>query len=195
MTVFQILAIAIITAFYAVYIGKQAALRKRGISGDRLARGVKPQAVRRLETLLLAVTLLMPVVQYGSIICNSRLIPVFIETPLFMQFAGAVVAFVGLLYFISAVSAMRDSWRAGIDSTQKTDMVVTGIYRFSRNPAFVGFDLMYAGVALMFPNALSIAGTLAGIVLFHLQILAEERYLSATFGAEYAKYREHTLRY
>lgn len=47
---------------------------------------------------------------------------------------------------------MRDSWRAGIDRTQKTKIINTGIYRYSRNPAFVGFDLLYIGMRLAFSN-------------------------------------------
>jgi protein-S-isoprenylcysteine O-methyltransferase Ste14 len=195
MDVFQIAALAIVTAFYGVYIGKQTALRRRGISGNRLARGEKPQSVRRLETALLIVTFTMPAVQYGSIVFDNPVLPVLAETPSFVQFAGAVVAFIGLLYFVMAVAAMRDSWRAGIDSSQTTEMVSTGIYRFSRNPAFVGFDLLYAGIAFMYPNVLTIALTVAGIALFHLQILSEEKYMAETFGTEYEKYRKRTLRY
>ena len=40
---------------------------------------------------------------------------------------------------------MKDSWQAGIPDKDKTELVTTGIYRFSRNPAFLGFDLMYVG--------------------------------------------------
>lgn len=192
---FQIAGLAIVTAFYGVYICKQAALRRRGIRGDRLARGEKPAAVHRLETALLIATLAMPVVQYGSIVFDNPVLPVFAETPSYMRYAGALVAIVGLLYFIAAVAAMRDSWRAGIDSSQKTDLVTTGIYRLSRNPAFAGFDLMYIGITSVFPNALTITMTAICLVLFHLQILKEEEYMAETFGKEYEQYRNHTLRY
>ncbi len=195
MNIFQIAGLAIITAFYGVYVGKQIALRRRGIRGDRLARGEKPLSVRKLEIALLIATFTMPAVQYGSIIFDNPVLPVFSATPSFVQFAGAVIAFTGLLYFVMAITAMRDNWRAGIDLSSKTDMVTTGIYRFSRNPAFVGFDLMYTGITFMFPNALTIAVTVACIVLFHLQILREEKYMTEIFGTGYEKYRKRTLRY
>ena len=37
--------------------------------------------------------------------------------------------------------------------------------------------------------------TVFAIVMPHLQILQEERYLTAAFGAEYLKYRHQVLRY
>lgn len=43
---------------------------------------------------------------------------------------------------------MRDSWRAGISETDKTELVTEGIYQISRNPAFLGFDLLYIGILL-----------------------------------------------
>ena len=43
---------------------------------------------------------------------------------------------------------MRDFWRAGISETDKTELVTEGIYQISRNPAFLGFDVLYFGILL-----------------------------------------------
>lgn len=43
---------------------------------------------------------------------------------------------------------MRDSWRAGISETDKTELVTEGIYQISRNSAFLGFDLLYIAILL-----------------------------------------------
>ena len=51
---------------------------------------------------------------------------------------------------------MKDSWQAGIPDKDKTELVTTGIYRFSRNPAFLGFDLMYVGALLLYGNLLTL---------------------------------------
>lgn len=45
---------------------------------------------------------------------------------------------------------MKDSWRAGIAENDKTEIVTSGIYQISRNPAFLGFDCVYIGLMLMF---------------------------------------------
>ena len=90
---------------------------------------------------------------------------------------------------------MKDSWRAGIPDRDRTELVTDGIYAFSRNPAFLGFDLQYAGVLLMFCNLLTASFTVFAVTMLHLQILQEERYLTAAFGAEYMKYHHQVFRY
>ena len=90
---------------------------------------------------------------------------------------------------------MRDSWRAGIPEHDKTEMVTTGIYSISRNPAFLGFDLVYLGFLLMFFNPVLLVFTIFAVVMLHLQILQEEKFMADTFGSEYEKYRKHVFRY
>lgn len=70
-----------------------------------------------------------------------------------------------------------------------------GIYRWSRNPAFLGFDFMYIGVCLLFCNPLTIAFSIFAIVMLHLQILQEGKYLTAAFGKPYIEYKAQVFRY
>ena len=64
------------------------------------------------------------------------------------RFTGFCIGMLGDLIFLASVLCMKDSWRAGIPDKDKTELVTTGIYRYSRNPAFLGFDLMYIGMLL-----------------------------------------------
>jgi protein-S-isoprenylcysteine O-methyltransferase Ste14 len=73
--------------------------------------------------------------------------------------------------------------------------VTNGIYKFSRNPAFVGFDLLYIGCAAVYPNIINIASVLACIILFHVQILEEERFCAEAFGLGYTDYKAKVMRY
>ncbi len=108
---------------------------------------------------------------------------------------GIGVAALGVLVFIAAAATMRDSWRAGIPEKDKTELVTTGIYRISRNPAFLGFDLLYLGLLLAFFNYLHLLFALCAVVMLHLQILQEEKFLTETFGEKYTEYKKHTGRY
>lgn len=83
---------------------------------------------------------------------------------------------------------MKGSWRAGIPEKKETTLVTEGIYRISRNPAFLGFDLMYVGILVAFPNAWHALATALTILLFHKQILGEEHFLEEAFGDDYLKY-------
>lgn len=194
MNIYEIVSVVSITAFYGVYAVKQIAMRKKGIDTARLGKGDKPRKVAMQERLLAGVTLLAGIMQYAAVFSSNSMLPLNVAA-LPLQFAGTVVCAVGTIYFAAAVLSMHGNWRAGIDATQKTSLVETGIYRFSRNPAFVGFDLMYIGFAMVWPNwPLAIISVLA-VVLLHLQIIREEAYLEGKFGEEYLNYKKRTLRY
>ena len=60
-----------------------------------------------------------------------------------IRIIGAILGFIGDLVFLLAITCMKDSWRAGIPKSDKTKLVTNGIYKISRNPAFLGFDLVY----------------------------------------------------
>jgi protein-S-isoprenylcysteine O-methyltransferase Ste14 len=100
-----------------------------------------------------------------------------------------VLAAIGAAFFLVAVVTMRSNWRAGFDKNQNTSLVSDGIYKYSRNPAFVGFDLLYVGCAFCFPNAAMIAIAVIAVVAFHVQILGEEKFLTEMFGQEYIDYK------
>ena len=90
---------------------------------------------------------------------------------------------------------MKDNWRAGIPDKDKTELVTDGIDAYSRHPAFLGFDLQYIGVLLMYFNVLTVIFTLFAVLMLHLQIMEEERYLRVTFGREYMDYCKRVYRY
>lgn len=192
MNTYQILSIIILLAFYISYIVKGITLKKHGITSNRLAKGDKPQHVRWLERCLLITTYGMVIVQAVSV--YDKLLPLFVDISA-LRIIGLVMAFVGVVFFTLATAVMKDSWRAGIDSTQKTQLIQGGIYQYSRNPAFVGFDLLYIGIALCFPNICNIILSLCGIVFFHMQIVKEEVYLKTTFGKDYIDYMARVNRY
>ncbi|OOM81820.1 isoprenylcysteine carboxyl methyltransferase (ICMT) family protein [Clostridium puniceum] len=132
-------------------------------------------------------------IQFISIIFINKLL-IFIENDL-IRYIRIAISTLGIFIFITSMVTMDDSWRAGIDDSQKTKIVTTGIYKYSRNPAFVGFDLFYIGTALTFSNVFIIIIACASILMFHLQILEEKKFLPIAFGKEYLDYKKKTGRY
>lgn len=183
----------LITTFYIAYFAKQVLLRKKGIITNRLAKGNKPKKTAMVETGLLLITYGMAVIQYAVFLLEKYLLQ--LNLPTALRWVGVVLAGFGVLFFILAITTMRDSWRAGIDESQKTSMVTRGVYNISRNPAFVGFDLLYIGSALAMPGVVIAVMAAAGVLFMHLQILEEESYLPQTFGDEYVEYKKKTPRY
>ena len=177
--------------FYGAYLSKNLLLQQKGIKSNRLAKGEKPSSVRLLEMFLLLVTYGLAIIQ-----CLS-LLHVFPTLYLFryQRILGFILAMTGSFFFIMAVIAMKDSWRAGIDSSQNTSLMTDGILRFSRNPAFLGFDLFYIGIALMLPSILMVIIVIVALFVFHLQILEEEKFLTTIFGDDYLTYKQKVRRY
>ncbi|MBC8059975.1 MAG: isoprenylcysteine carboxylmethyltransferase family protein, partial [Clostridiaceae bacterium] len=76
-----------------------------------------------------------------------------------------------------------------------TKLVTYGIYNYSRNPAFVGFDLMFTGLFLTYPSVLTAFILIINVISIHRLILQEEKHLQSVFGKEYISYKGKTSRY
>lgn len=187
--IYQIIAVLIMLIFYGAYFIKLFHQRKQGIQTNLLGKG-KAGFVKFIEITLKIVTYLVLVVEAISIIVNTYLDLVW------MRVAGIVLGMLGVGVFIVSVITMRDSWRAGVPKDDKTELVTSGIYAYSRNPAFLGFDLIYIGELLLFFNRYLLVITLLAVIMLHLQIVnVEEDFLIATFGDAYLEYRKKVCRY
>ena len=185
---YRISALIVMALFYGIYLVKQWRQKRRGIRTIQIGR--------RKDTQTHTVETLMGVATVG--IVPAQLLSVGFEwshLPAGARFTGFCVGMIGDLVFLAAVLCMKDSWRAGIPDRDKTALVTGGIYRYSRNPAFLGFYLQYVGVMLLYCNLLTAGFTVFAITMLHLQILQEERYLTAAFGEEYLTYRRKVFRY
>ena len=178
-------ALFVLAVFYGIYFAKMLAQKRRGIRTRQIGQ--------RKEKSIHTVELLMSMATLGVVI--AQLVTIAFGWSCLAANARFVIGMLGDLIFLLSVLCMKDSWRAGIPDQDHTELVTSGIYRFSRNPAFLGFDLMYIGVMLMYCNLLTVPLTVFAIVMLHLQILQEERYLEETFGAAYREYKRHTFRY
>ncbi len=183
-----ILACMVLAIFYGIYSAKMLAQKRHGIRTNQIGCR-KEKALHMVEMLMSIATVGIVVAQLLSILFGWS------HLPTSVRFTGFCLGLLGDLIFLLAVLQMKDSWRAGIPEQDKTKLVTTGIYQFSRNPAFLGFDFMYLGVMLMYCNGLTVLFTAFAMVMLHLQILQEEKYLAATFGAAYQAYRKRIFQY
>ena len=185
---YRLLALLVLAVFYGIYFAKQWTQRRRGIRTMQIGCCGDPR-IRSVERLMSVATLGIVPAQLLSIGFGWS------HLPAGARFSGFCVGLIGDLFFLCAVLSMKDSWRAGIPDRDRTALVTDGVYRFSRNPAFLGFDLQYIGVLLMFCNLWTALFTAFAIAMLHMQILQEERHLSASFGAAYQAYRRDVFRY
>jgi protein-S-isoprenylcysteine O-methyltransferase Ste14 len=111
-------------------------------------------------------------------------------------FAGSAIAGIGI-----AVIGVVEFRRAGttVDPRvpgQSAQLVASGVYRYSRNPMYVGFLLVLCGWAVLLGNALSLLLVPAFVVYMnHFQIAPEERAMREKFGAAYTQYADTVRRW
>ena len=186
---FKLISIAALVAFYGCYFIKMFRQKKQGIQTDQMGKG-KAGFVKLVEVTMKAAAVLAFAAGLVSIFIGIS------HSPAAVRVIGAVMSVAGTIVFIAAVRTMRDSWRAGVSKTDKTELITNGIYQISRNPAFLGFDLLYIGTLLMFFNWVLCVLTVFAVIMYHLQIVSvEEEFLLAAFGNEYLQYKKKVCRY
>ena len=187
--ILKIVTLGLMAAFYICYFSKMISQNKQGIRTDQLGKG-KEGLLKYIEVTLKITTYLLPILQIISILVYSE------GAHWLLQITGVIVESFGVVVFVISVAEMKDNWRAGVQREDKTNLVTSGIYSISRNPAFLGFDLMYIGILLTFFNWLLCFATAFAICLFHLQIVnVEEDFLLETFGQKYLEYKRKVCRY
>ena len=75
-------------------------------------------------------------------------------------------------------------------------VVSTGVYRFTRNPMYLGLALILLGLAVYLASPWALLGPLVfAAYITRFQIVPDERALQARFGAAYTAYRARVRRW
>ena len=101
---------------------------------------------------------------------------------------GVFVAGLGAMVAFAAQMSMGSSWRVGVVGGETGELVTGGLYRFSRNPTFVGQAALLAGVALAVPSTPSIIALLLFLWSAVTQVRSEEAALRRSVGLDYDRY-------
>ncbi len=108
-----------------------------------------------------------------------------------LAIAGLVAGMLGVVAFRGAGTTVNP-----LQPAAASHLVVSGIYRWTRNPMYLGMLLVLLGWGAFLANALAIALAAAFIpVMNRLQIGPEERILAAHFGTSFAAYRSAVRRW
>ena len=112
----------------------------------------------------------------------------------FNKIVSIVLFMFGLIFTIISLINLGNSTRLGLP-TEKTIFKTEGLYKISRNPMYVGFNLI---TLASFFYTLNIGIALLGIysiIVYHLIILGEEIFLDNRFGDEFINYKTKVKRY
>ncbi len=108
------------------------------------------------------------------------------------------IASIVLGTFVSAMGAglFKRAGTAVKPFEPATTLVRTGLYRYSRNPMYIGLLLVSFGVAIIFGTVSAFAPPVIFFFILRNQfVLPEEQFLEETFGEEYRQYKEGVRRW
>jgi protein-S-isoprenylcysteine O-methyltransferase Ste14 len=106
-----------------------------------------------------------------------------------IQIAGIALAVLGIVLTVWAQLDMGDSWRVGVDESETTSLVHTGMFGRVRNPIYTAMLTFDFGMALLTANFVTIAGLILAVIALELQVRrVEEPYLRDKHGAAYRGY-------
>lgn len=106
---------------------------------------------------------------------------------------GLLLMTVGMIIYLASVVAFGSMKRlSGLDSTQ---LITSGIYRWSRNPQYAGWMLFLVGIALLRTSAMVLLLAAFYWVSFMMYLPSEEALLEHIYGDAYREYRATTHRY
>jgi protein-S-isoprenylcysteine O-methyltransferase Ste14 len=130
------------------------------------------------------------------IIAVHFLFPVAVFIPYAWRFVGLLPVAAGIALNIAADHRLKQ-FNTTVKPFERSNALVTeGVFRWSRNPMYLGMILIVAGIALLEGSVAPwvIVAVLA-VVLDRVFIVREEKMLQETFSAAFERYRQRVRRW
>jgi len=110
--------------------------------------------------------------------------------------AGAAVFAAGMTMMFAGHRAMSRHGTNVNPLRPTTALVTDGVFRYTRNPLYVGVSIALCGVALVFALDWVLVLIVPACILLHFAVVRrEERYLEQKFGDAYRAYVARVPRY
>ncbi len=109
--------------------------------------------------------------------------------------AGLTLVILSLVISAASLINLGDSWRIGVIEDQKTEFVTSGICRYTRNPYFLSYLLMFAAYTILLQNIILLGPSIIAIFFVHNMILKEEKYLMSIHADAFTQYKNKVARY
>lgn len=124
------------------------------------------------------------------------LVPLPLPVPSLVYVIGWIVVFLGLVTAFGALRQMIQAHTSPDPHSPTTSVVTTGVFRFTRNPIYVGYLCVLISIPLIFGNYWGLVAAPVQVYLFNrLIITREESYLSGKFGQDYLDYKSKVRRW
>ncbi len=106
------------------------------------------------------------------------------------------MALLGVLLGGWAIKTMRDAGTSPSPREPVKALVESGPYRYTRNPIYTSFFLLYSGLAMIANSIWALLLTPVLFLVLNTQVVnREENYLLERFGSGYMEYKERVRRW
>ncbi len=144
---------------------------------------------------MLAVVSFFGIFAAAAILNLTGIVPLLVESTR-LAIGGTIVATLGIGLTMWGQLDMGNSWRVGIDSEERIELVTTGLYAHVRNPIYSGVFLFAFGLVQLVPNAISLSGLIAVLVVLEIVVRRiEEPYLESVHGLAFRSWASTTGRF
>lgn len=165
-------------------------------------QGIRTLAMLSLFIRNLIFTILQPGIVAGLIpylILGDKVNDIFVQQLLQrgLHNSGAIIFLIGFVIMLSCIISFAVKGRGTLSPADPTKkLVISGLYRFSRNPMYVGVTLILIGEAIFFQSVELWIYSLFVFAAFNVfTMLVEEPRLRKDFGEEYKTYCEKVRRW
>jgi len=153
----------------------------------------------KINSILLAIlvgSFFMLIIPFLLIYLNARInLPVF--SNLFFTIVGLFLIFIGtavFLYCSGLFIKIGKGTPAPIEPPKK--LVIKGLYKFTRNPIYLGYMSIFFGEFFIFGQFLLLVYFILSISLIHFYVFCrEEPLLKRRFGKDYIEYMKRVPRW
>jgi protein-S-isoprenylcysteine O-methyltransferase Ste14 len=109
---------------------------------------------------------------------------------------GIVLIALGFALAIRSVKMFRRAGTNVVPGEPATALVTAGPYRFTRNPIYIGFVLVYFGLSIVLTSMWVLLLLIPVLVILQRGVVKrEEAYLERKFGEDYARYKKRVPRW
>ena len=117
--------------------------------------------------------------------------PVSVVSAVVLLCVGQGIGIAGLVAFRRARTTVDP-----VNASSASSLVTTGVYRYTRNPMYLGFLLTLLAWAVFLANPLAALWIVVYVLyITRFQIIPEERVLASLFGPEYEAYKSRVRRW
>jgi protein-S-isoprenylcysteine O-methyltransferase Ste14 len=102
-------------------------------------------------------------------------------------YSGLIICLFGMVFTIVAIMNFATS--------PKNKVITTGLYRFTRNPTYIGLVLMQTGIGIACSSWLYLLLTAILMIMLNTGLPSEERFCLYLYGDDYRKYMNRTPRW